>query len=127
MKFRRSLSAIEHKKIRRKAIFLTFFVVLVIVGGIRTWNYLIYEHKTVRVKVEMIQNDQFTIGGDTTNYEEFASVLKNEITELRSKYEKDNICIDLKLNTKQKTADISTIIALVNAMDVPFEIIAKTY
>ena len=123
MKFRRSLSAIEHKKIRRKAIFLTFFVVLTIVSGIKIWNYLLYEHKIISVNVEMLQKDLFIIDGDTTNYEEFASVLKNDITELRLKHKKENICIDLKLNNAQNTGDISTIIALVNAMDVPFEII----
>ena len=78
----------------------------------------------ISIKVEMKDRSTFIINKDTTNYENFASVLKEEVKEYRSKYAYNIIEIALKLPKAEKTEEIADIIKIVDAMDVQFSFIA---
>lgn len=120
MTLRRSFSKIEHHSIRRKAIVMTMAVVMLVLIVKLGVQYGTMPPKMQYIKVVMIDRSTFIINKDTTNYENFASLLKEAVKEYRSKYAYKHIEIALKLPKAEKAEEIADIIKIVDAMDVQF-------
>lgn len=72
------------------------------------------------ILVEMLDSDHYVIEQDTTNYDQFASILKQTIIEAKQEYPYNRIL--LSLPKAKKTKDISDIIMVVAAMDLDWKI-----
>ena len=122
MAFRRSFAKAEENDIRRKAIMLTGSIVLLFVlikFGVDAMNRPIPMHY---IGVQMQDRATFIIGQDTTNYDQFASILKERVIKARAAYPYLKIKILLKLPKVEAANEIVDIIQVVDAMDVPFDV-----
>jgi len=120
MAFRRSFAKAEENDIRRKAIMLTgsiVFLFILIKFGVDALNRPVPMHY---IGMEMKDRSTFIIGQDTTNYDQFASILKEKVIKARAEHPYLKIKIVLKLPKVESAAEIADIIQVVDAMDVPF-------
>lgn len=120
MAFRRSFAKAEENDIRRKAIMLTgsiVFLFILIKFGVDALNRPIPMHY---ISVQMQDRSTFIIEQDTTNYDQFASILKERVIDARENHPYFKIKIVLKLPKVESAAEIADVIQVVDAMDVPF-------
>ena len=122
MAFRRSFSKAEESSIRRKAILMTGALVLLFVL-IKLGVDAAYAPPPMHyINVQMKDHSTFIINADTTNYDSFASILKERVKTARTTHEYKNIEIVLQLPKVEAAAEIADIIKIVDAMDVAFSI-----
>jgi hypothetical protein len=122
MGFRRSFSKVEHSGIRRKAVVMTMAVVLFVVLLKSGVDFINTPSEIHYIQVKMQNRKTFIINKDTTNYNNFASVLKEEVKQYRKKYDYNNIEILVQLPQAENTEEIADVIKLVDAMDVKFSL-----
>jgi biopolymer transport protein ExbD len=73
------------------------------------------------INVTFLQHNQYKINNDTTNFENFASVLKEKI----QKFKRDNLELRLFLPKDKKMEELSDIIQIANAFDVEMKLLAE--
>ena len=73
------------------------------------------------INVTFLQHNQYKINNDTTNFENFASVLKEKIR----KFKRDNLELRLFLPKDKKMEELSDIIQIANAFDVEMKLLAE--
>lgn len=122
MAFRRSFSKAEQSTITRKAILLTGAVIMLFLLVKLSIDALNKPASMYYIVVKMEDRSKFIINQDTTNYDNFASILKEKVTTAREKYPYNKITIYLQLPKADKTAEIVDILQIVDAMDVQFKI-----
>lgn len=122
MAFRRNIEEAGKGQIRRKAIVLTGAIVAIFVLTkliLDTWGAT-----TVHtIEVEMVSKEVFIVAGDTTNYDNFASILKKEVIEAKKTYPSSQI--QLQLPTVEKSNEITDVIMVIMAMDLDWNIQTK--
>ena len=122
MAFRRSFEKIESGNIKRRAVLLTvlvFVLAFFLQTGLGTW---IRPHKVVanEVTVHFLSDTTYLIETDTTNYDQFASILRETIAKAKKKY-KENY-INIVIPKSKKVGAIANIILAVNAMNLKMEL-----
>jgi hypothetical protein len=73
------------------------------------------------INVTFLQHNQYKINNDTTNFENFASVLKEKIR----KFKRDNLELRLFLPKDKKMEELSDIIQIANAFDVEMKLLTE--
>ena len=122
MAFRRSFSKAEQSTITRKAILLTGAVIMLFLLVKLSIDALNKPVSMYYIVVKMEDRSKFIINQDTTNYDNFASILKEKVSAARKVYPYNKITIYLQLPKADKTAEIVDILQIVDAMDVQFKI-----
>ena len=120
MAFRRSFDKVDSDQITRKAVVMTLAILIIIVLVNIMWNR--YQQPFVNeIHVAMLNKDTFLVQQDTTNYDRFASLLKKAVIEARKEYPNNKIILQLPKDINQ-SGDISSIIMVVTAMDLDWQI-----
>jgi hypothetical protein len=125
MAFRRSSSKTDQSSIRRKAIVMTGAVVMLFVLVKFGVDYANRPAPMRVISLQMKNNSIFIIDTDTTNFENFASILKNKVIEARKKHAYNNIKIVVYVPRVNEAGEIASVIKIVDAMDVQFSIKTK--
>jgi biopolymer transport protein ExbD len=73
------------------------------------------------INVTFLQHNQYKINNDTTNFENFASVLKEKI----QKHRKEILELRLHLPKNKKMEELNDIIQIANAFDVEMKLLAE--
>lgn len=120
MTFRRNFERAEDAQIHRKTIMLIGSIVLVILLINLAWNAANTAQQNT-ITVQMLHRDLFIIQADTTNYENFASTLKQAVIQAKKQYPNNQIQLTLP-KTVKKSKHISDIIMIVTAMNLDWEI-----
>jgi len=120
MAFRRNFDKAEDTQIRRKIIVLIGTIVTVVILAQLAWQYHISDQANL-IEVKMLTRNQFIVQGDTTNYEEFASILKEVVIVSKKEYPNNQIQLILPSSATQ-SKQITDIIMIVTAMDLDWEI-----
>lgn len=120
MAFRRNFDKAEDTQIRRKIIVLIGTIVTVVILAQLAWQYHISGQANL-IEVKMLTRNQFIVQGDTTNYEEFASILKEVVIVSKKEYPNNQIQLILPSSATQ-SKQITDIIMIVTAMDLDWEI-----
>ncbi|BDS10798.1 hypothetical protein [Aureispira anguillae] len=120
MAFRRNFERADDAQIRRKVIMLIGTIILVVLLINLAWNYAISPKPHI-ISVEMISRDQFVVQTDTTNYNKFASTLKQRVIQAKKEHLNNQIQLTVPTTAKKSTS-ITDIIMIVAAMDLDWEI-----
>jgi hypothetical protein len=120
MGFRRNFDKAEDGEVRRKVIALIGAVISVVILAQLAWQFSLVGQPNL-IYVEMMDRNTFIIQGNTTNYERFASILKNVVTESKKEYPDNQIQLTLPSSATQ-SKQITDIIMIVSAMDLDWEI-----
>lgn len=122
MAFRRSFEKIESSNIKRRAVLLTALV-FVLAFFLQTWlgNWISPTKTTGNaLTIHFLSDTTYLVEADTTNYDQFASVLRKAIAKAKKEYKKNYIKIVIP-KTK-KVGAIADIILAVNAMNLKIEL-----
>lgn len=120
MAFRRNFDKAEEGDVRRKVIALIGSIIMVVVLAQLAWQFSILGQANL-IEVQMLDRNTFIIQGNTTNYEEFASILKKVVTESKKEYPDNQIQLTVPSSATQ-SKQITDIIMIVSAMDLDWEI-----
>lgn len=120
MEFRQNFKKAEDAQIRRKIIVLIGTIVAVIILAQLAWQFSLSDQPHL-IEVNMLNRDQFIVQGDTTNYQEFASILKKVVIKSKKEYPNNQIQLTLPSSATQ-SKEITDIILIVTAMDLDWEI-----
>lgn len=117
---RRSFSKVEHKTIRRKAIVFTGVVILIIL--LMQTLYRFMQKPVVYVlQVEMLDQNAYIVGVDTTTFDFFASTLKEAVTTVKQQHKNIHIKLILPAD-KKKSSAIAVPIQIVALIDLPYQV-----
>lgn len=122
MAFRRNIKEVGKGQTRRKAIVLVGAIVAIFVLTkliLDTWGAT----EVHVIQVEMLSRDVFVVAGDTTNYDNFASILKKEVIQAKKTYPSNQI--QLQLPEIEKSNEITDVIMVITAMDLDWNIQTK--
>lgn len=122
MRFRRSFEKIESGNIKRRAILLTALV-FVLVFFVQTWlGTWVKPQKATgnEVTVHFLSDTTYLVETDTTNYDQFASILRQTIAKAKKKH-KENY-INIVIPKSKKVGAIADIILAANAMNLKIEL-----
>lgn len=120
MELRRNFDKAEDGVVRRKVIALIGSIISVVILAQLAWQLSIAGQPNL-IEVKMLNRNVFIIQGDTTNYEEFASILKKVVIDSKKEYPNNQIQLTLPSNATQ-SKQITDIIMIVSAMDLDWEI-----
>ena len=120
MALRRNFDKAEDGVVRRKVIALIGSIVSVIILAQLAWQLSIAGQPNL-IEVKMLDRNTFIIQGNTTNYEEFASILKKVVIDSKKEYPNNQIQLTLPSSATQ-SKQITDIIMIVTAMDLDWEI-----
>jgi hypothetical protein len=120
MEFRRNFDKAEDAQVRRKVIVLIGTIITVVILAGLAWQFSISDQPNL-IEVKMLDRNTFIIQGDTTNYEEFASILKKVVIESKKEYPNNQIQLTLASSATQ-SKQITDIIMIVTAMNLDWEI-----
>lgn len=120
MAFRRNFDKAEDGDVRRKVIALIGSIIMVVVLAQLAWHFSTFGQANL-IEVQMLDRNTFIIQGNTTNYEEFASILKQVVTESKKEYPNNQIQLIVPSSATQSN-QITDIIMIVSAMDLDWEI-----
>ena len=120
MELRRNFDKAEDGVVRRKVIALIGSIISVVILAQLAWQLSIAGQPNL-IEVKMLDRNVFIIQGNTTNYEEFASILKKVVIDSKKEYPNNQIQLTLPSSAKQ-SKQITDIIMIVNAMDLDWEI-----
>lgn len=120
MAFRRNFDKAEDGDVRRKVIALIGSIIMVVVLAQLAWQFSILGQVHL-IEVQMLDRNTFIVQGNTTNYEEFASILKKVVTESKKEYSDNQIQLTVPSSATQ-SKQITDIIMIVSAMDLDWEI-----
>lgn len=120
MEFRRNFDKAEDAQIQRKIIALIGAIISVVVLVLLAWQTSASDQPNL-IEVKMLDRNTFIVQGDTTNYEEFASILKKVVIESKKKYPDNQIQLTLPSSATQ-SKQITDIIMIVSAMNLDWEI-----
>jgi biopolymer transport protein ExbD len=97
------------------AIFLIFGIIVLLLPAKKEIKELSI------INVTFLKHNQYKINNDTTNFENFASVLKEKI----QKFKRDNLELRLFLPKDKKMEELSDIIQIANAFDVELKLLTE--
>lgn len=120
MVFRRSFDRADDAQIRRKIIMLIGTIILVVFLINFAWKYS-QKRQPNLITVEMINRNHFIIESDTTNYENFASTLKQAVIKAKKQYPLNQIRLTLP-SQLDKSNSIADILMIVNSIDIDWKI-----
>jgi hypothetical protein len=120
MELRRNFDKAEDGVVRRKVIALIGSIVSVIILAQLAWQLSLAGQPNL-IEVKMLDRNTFIIQGSTTNYEEFASILKKVVIDSKKEYPNNQIQLTLPSSATQ-SKQITDIIMIVTAMDLDWEI-----
>jgi len=120
MELKRNFDKAEDGVVRRKVIALIGSIVSVIILAQLAWQLSIAGQPNL-IEVKMLDRNTFIIQGNTTNYEEFASILKKVVIDSKKEYPNNQIQLTLPSSATQ-SKQITDIIMIVTAMDLDWEI-----
>ncbi|MFT5647345.1 MAG: hypothetical protein ACI976_002035 [Aureispira sp.] len=120
MELRRNFDKAEDGVVRRKVIALIGSIISVVILAQLAWQLSIAGQPNL-IEVKMLDRNVFIIQGNTTNYEEFASILKKVVIDSKKEYPNNQIQLTLPSSATQ-SKQITDIIMIVNAMDLDWEI-----
>jgi hypothetical protein len=120
MELRRNFNKAEDGVVRRKVIALIGSIVSVVILAQLAWQLSISGQPNL-IEVQMLDRNTFIIKGNTTNYENFASILKKVVIESKKEYPDNQIQLTLPFSATQ-SKQITDIIMIVSAMDLDWEI-----
>lgn len=120
MELRRNFAKAEDGVVRRKVIALIGSIVSVVILAQLAWQLSIAGQPNL-IEVKMLDRNVFIIQRDTTNYEEFASILKKVVIDSKKEYPNNQIQLTLPSSATQ-SKQITDIIMIVSAMDLDWEI-----
>lgn len=119
MEFQRNLQAVERGKISRKVISLIGALIIFFVLIIK-WQYQPLSPVVNIIEVVMLDENQFIIEDNTTNYTQFASDLREAVVQAKKNYKHNQI--QLALPKGGTAADVADIIQVVSAMNLNWQI-----
>lgn len=123
MAFKRNIEKPAEGQIRKKAIILTGAIVSIFLLASILWTTGNKKPAHV-IEVQMLSADVYLVEGDTTNYDNFASILKKAVGDAKQNYSSNRIA--LKLPPAKQSKEIADVLLVVNAMDVDWDIIKNT-
>jgi len=120
MAFRRNFDKAEDAQIRRKVIVLIGTIATVVVLIYLAWQASVSGQPNL-ITVKMLNRNTFIVQRDTTNYEEFASTLRQVVIDSKKVYPNNQIQLILPSSATQ-SKQITDIIMIVTAMNLDWEI-----
>lgn len=123
MAFRRNIEKPAEGQIRKKAVILTGAIFSIFLLASLIWTIKNKPAAHV-IEVQMLSADVYLVEGDTTNYDNFASILKMAVGKANKTYSSNRIT--LKLPPAKQSKEIADVLLVVNAMDVDWDIIKNT-
>lgn len=120
MDFRRNVDKAEDAQVRRKVIVLIGTIACVVILAQLAWQFSRSDAPNL-IEVKMLSRNEFIVQGDTTNYEQFASILKQAVIQSKKEYPNNQIQLILPSSAKQ-SKEITDIIMIVTAMNLDWEI-----
>ncbi|MCP4441896.1 MAG: hypothetical protein GY810_23560 [Aureispira sp.] len=122
MAFRRSYEKLEQGNIKRRAIMLTA-IVFVLAFFVQAWLGNWITPKPIEgneVSVHFLSDTTYLIETDTTNYDQFASMLRKAIVQAKQQHEENYI--NIVIPKSKRVGSIADIVLVANAMDVKVEL-----
>lgn len=120
MDFRRNVDKAEDAQVRRKVIVLIGTIACVVILAQLAWQFSLSDAPNL-IEVKMLSRNEFIVQGDTTNYKQFASILKQAVIQSKKEYPNNQIQLILPSSAKQ-SKEITDIIMIVTAMNLDWEI-----
>ena len=116
IEFRRNHNTpIRGRGFLKRGILLVFVVVAMIFWGVILSAKITVPAANPKLTVSFIDSTHYLIGKDTTNYDDFASILIAEIRTLKK--EAKHIDLLLKVPKNKNTGQIADIVRIVNSFD----------
>jgi len=118
--FRRNIQKSEDGQIQRKAILLTGTVIIILLLVNWTWDLYSQQAAPNTIEVKMLAKDAFIVEHDTTNYTNFASILKKAVVNAKQTHAHNQI--ELNIPTAKKTKEVADVIMVVMAMNLDWQL-----
>lgn len=121
MAFKSSFSIAEEGQIHRKVIMLMMAIVVLIALFIKiAWDFGSANTTLNIIEIKMLDRNQIIVATDTTNYEEFASTLKNAVIQAQKSHDQNKIL--LTVPKKATSSEIADIVMVVTAMNINWQL-----
>jgi hypothetical protein len=118
IKFRRSTGG--SRSAGRRA--LGFIVAIVLVGALLIWAWRWLNSGSRYIELRCLSRQTFIVGKDTTNYEQLASILMQQLAKAKVDTDSAQLKIRLHIPKSYTVADVNDILQLCQAMHPIFDI-----